>query len=106
MRANHSLVVTRAERGPGALPETPNELGAARCCYETLEGVKNYFRLLFREQSTESFRVGHWRFAGEVLANVSGRFAVDHRHRANRFVFFAEIFLAFAAVGEQQNLVG
>ena len=55
------------------------------------------------QQLGELLGIGHRRFAGEVFADVRGWFAFDHRHGANRFVFLAEIFLAFTAIGQKQN---
>jgi hypothetical protein len=57
-------------------------------------------RLLFtRQQSIQSLGIGDWRFAGEIFANVGRGLAVNHRHRADRFIRFSQKFLTFAAVG-------
>jgi len=37
------------------------------------------------QQFAQRFRIGHWCFTGEIFAHVSGRFSVNHRHRADRF---------------------
>src|SRR5712692_3098340 len=60
---------------------------------------------LLRQQFSERFWISHWRFAGEIFTDVSSRFSIDLRHRADGFVFFAEIFLAFSSVGQKQNFI-
>jgi hypothetical protein len=58
-------------------------------------------RLLELEQFGELFHTGHRRFAGEIFAHISGWFSIDRRHGTNRFVFLAEMFLAFSAIREK-----
>jgi hypothetical protein len=56
---------------------------------------------LFRQQFAELFRICHRRFAGEIFADVSGRFPINRRHGTDRVIFLAEIFLAFSAIREK-----
>jgi hypothetical protein len=50
------------------------------------------------EQLCELLWICHWRFAGEIFADVSGCLPIDRRHGANRFILLAKIFLAFRAI--------
>ena len=53
------------------------------------------------QQFGEFLRIDHWRFAGEIFADVSGWFSIDRRHGRNRFIFLANIFLTFSAIREK-----
>jgi hypothetical protein len=55
------------------------------------------------QQVHQFFGIGYGRFAGKILAHVGSGFAIDPRHRANRFVFLAEILLAFAVICQKYN---
>ncbi len=57
------------------------------------------------KQFAERFGIAYRRFAGEIFTDVGGGFVLDHRHRTDGFVFFAEILLAFAAIGKEQDFV-